>query len=136
MDCGVQDPGTGKTVYCPKHDINIQGLLAGVITVKTDFDLGSLGYVGLEALTTEACYSKGIFMECPDGRATAPIDQSKTICSLLECSGFEWSEQVIHLSYWFSLKQLWELPGPGRDPPGCNYWKECVPSARLAPVWY
>ncbi len=131
-DCGVQDPASGKTQNCPKHDISTEGLLAGVITISTDFEMGALGYAGLEALTTEQCYSKGTFLDCPDGRDTSPADSSDTLCSLLECSGFSFYEQVIHLSYWFSLKQLWELPGPGRDPPGCDYWKECARRAPLA----
>jgi len=121
-DCGVQDPDTGLVSACPKHDTTKEGLTAGEITVATNFQMGSAGYAALEALTTKACYSKGTFLECPEGHDTTPASKSDTLCSLLECSGVSFNQQVIHLSYWFSLKQLWGMPGNYRDPPNCNYW--------------
>jgi len=121
-DCGVQDPDTGLVSACPKHDTTKEGLTAGEITVATNFQMGSAGYAALEALTTKACYSKGTFLECPEGHDTTPASKSDTLCSLLECSGVSFNQQVIHLSYWFSLKQLWGMPGSYRDPPNCNYW--------------
>ena len=122
-DCGVQDPDTGLVSACPKHDTTKDGLTAGEITVATNFQMGSAGYAAMEALTTKACYSKGTFLECPEGHDTAPVSKSDTLCSLLECSGVSFNQQIIHLSYWFSLKQLWGMPGSYRDPPNCNYWK-------------
>lgn len=88
------------------------GLMRADLTAHVEYDAGGLLAPGLQALTNEMCYSKGIYTECPEGRHT-PIDINDTsaaLCSVLECGGLDYKDALLHVSYFYSVSKLWMQP--------------------------
>jgi len=128
QDCGIADPETDKSRSCPKHEVDTQGLLSAVVYAHTEFELGSLGYPVLEGLTMHQCYGRDEFMDCPEGRES-PIgmqgmSKNESLCRLIGCNGFSFQQQVLHMAYWTSIRQMYFLPGKGTTPEGCELHKD------------
>lgn len=127
-DCGVKDHNQSHP--CPDADhTNPAGMFAAVIGAHVDFDTAGIGSGGLEALSTELCYAKGSYMQCPDGRNTQfqksdMSNLSNVACTVLECNGGGFADVLVHDSYIQAIKQLWDMKSgahAGRPAAACLF---------------
>ena len=107
------------------RDRAIRGL-QGARDAHVEYDAAGPLALGLEALTTDMCYGKGVYTACPQGRHT-PLgntsDGTSALCGVLECGGLEYMMTLMHISYFYSIEHLWIQPGTpgahvGHDPNG------------------
>ena len=112
--CGFTD-STGHYVNCVEP-LGRDGLLAAYASAHLDYDTSGALELALEGATTDLCYSKGHYVDCTAGRRTRIMtpgeNATQELCTLLECNGAALELPLTHMSYTFTLRELWDREGP------------------------
>ena len=105
----ASDCGPPPTPTCPLHgNLDPGGLLVGGVYAHIDYEAGGWLAAGLSEITGSQCYDHDKYLDCPLGtRTPLPANLDDTLCSLLECGGFDFTANLLHLSYIFSIHELW-----------------------------
>jgi len=116
QDCGADNMTCPQFVDRDVFPFPPGGLMKGIVRAHVDFRAAGLLDLALNELTEAVCYSKGHYMECPDGDDTfvpmGALNQTvETLCTALQCGGIEIDDIVLHVSYLYSVEKLWTQPG-------------------------
>ena len=107
--------GTTQNTTCENGDdsynVAAGGLMKGVISAHLDMEPRRLVGTAAHIVDDMLCAPHGMLMDCPNGDSTTvsiPLAAEADACRVLQCGGVTLEITEIHISYWYSIKEMWE----------------------------